>query len=364
MRNAFLKALGVSVVVVGMTAYVASAQPKPLTGVDVGLPSQPGSTTVANGQITVVGGGNDIWNSSDNFHYAYFSQTGDFDYVMQVLSLTGNTGDGGWSKVELMARRESPATPGAGPAGTDEHISNMTTRPSSDIPTTGSGTAGVAGVNYRGPQWRAHDSTDGTLNPDGTAWDGVSTWTTPNPVITPNMPNNWVRLERVGSVFYMYWSDNGTTWQMYNPYSPQGWDTKASWPAGTDNPDRAYFTNAWPSTIFVGIAVTAHSDPDITTAVVTNFMAWTPVPIAITTQPPATAAVTASMPLNISVAATGDPVHYEWRKDGTPISRQVGATLSIPITTLDDSGTYTCRVFGGGSEIISSPCVVDRKSVV
>lgn len=77
--------------------------------------------------------------------------TGDFDYVMKVESLVGNSGDGGWAKVELMARLEDPSSPGIGPQGNDPHISNMTTRPSSD---TAAG--GPAGVNYRGPPWRAH----------------------------------------------------------------------------------------------------------------------------------------------------------------------------------------------------------------
>ena len=72
-----------------MAAYSASAAPT-LTGTDLGSPSNPGSVkTAADGKITVVGGGSDIWNTSDNFHYAYFKVTGDFDYVVKVESLTG-----------------------------------------------------------------------------------------------------------------------------------------------------------------------------------------------------------------------------------------------------------------------------------
>ena len=67
------------------------------------------------------------------------------------------------------------------------------------------------------------------------------------PGVTPNMPNNWMRLERVGSVFYMYTSNDGKAWNMYNPYDPQGWDTKGSWPTGTDNPDVAFFTKPGPA---------------------------------------------------------------------------------------------------------------------
>lgn len=324
--------------VAGLAAtYGVRAASPTLTSMDVGYPSYPGEMKVAGDKITVVGGGSDIWGSSDNFHYAYFRVTGDFDYVMKVESLVGNSGDGGWSKVELMARLDD----GSGmPQGGDPHISNMTTRPSSD---TANGAP--AGVNYRGPQWRA-------------LRDDQTTWTAPNPAFPPNMPNNWVRLERVGNVFYMYTSNDGAAWSMYNPYSPQGWDTAGSWPPGTDNPAVAFFTEAWPATINLGIAVTAHYDGDVTTAVVSNFGPYTPKPIAITKQPPATVDVTKSSALKLTVEATGDPVHYQWRKNGNPIDRAVGPTFEVPVAVESDAGTYSVRVFGGGKEIISENSVV------
>lgn len=325
----------------GLAACYARAATPTLTGADVGTPSMTGETTVAaDGKITVVGGGADIWGTVDAFHYAYFKVTGDFDYVMKVDSLVGNSGDGGWSKVELMARQEDPASPGAGPQAGDPHISNMTTRSSGDT-----ANSAPAGVNHRGPQWRA-------------IRDNNSSWTTPTTAYPPNIPNNWMRMERVGSTFYMYTSNDGTTWNMYGPYDPQGWDTSGSWPPGTDNPDVAFFSEAWPSTIFLGIAVTAHNDADVTTAVISNFGPYTPKPIAITTQPPATLSVSQNNALELKVAATGDPVHYEWRKDGTPIARAVGPTYKVNLAQPSDAGTYTVRVFGGGTEIVSSASVV------
>src|SRR6266481_5318557 len=38
---------------------------------DIGSPSQPGSASYANGIWTVSGGGADIWNSADQFHFVY-----------------------------------------------------------------------------------------------------------------------------------------------------------------------------------------------------------------------------------------------------------------------------------------------------
>lgn len=332
----------------GLTSLSASAATPALTGADVGSPSLAGSTTTAaDGKITVVGGGSDIWNNSDNFHYAYFKVTGDFDYVVKVESLAGNAGDGGWAKAELMARQEDPASPGAGPQGGDPHISNMTTRPSSDVPTDpDTGTVGSAGVNYRGPQWRAQR-------------DGASSWTAPNPAYPPNMPDNWMRLERVGDTFYMYTSNDGKTWNMYNPFRPQGWITSGSWPAGADSPDSSYFTEAWPDTIFLGLAVTAHNDGYTSTAVFSNFGPYTPVPIAITKQPEKTVAVSANNKLTLSVEATGDPIHYEWRKNGTPVpTNGLGATYTVALAQPSDSGTYTVRLYRAGQEVISEAATV------
>jgi hypothetical protein len=205
-----------------LASYSASAAPT-LTGTDVGFPSNPGNHTVAaDGKITISGGGADIWGNADAFYYAYTKVTGDFDYVMKVETSRATAGDGGWSKVELMARHEE--SNGVGPQAGDPHISNMTTRPASAIRANGV----PAGVNARGPQWRANR-------------DGASSWTTPNPAYPPNMPNNWVRLERIGSVFYMYTSNDGKTWNSYVPYVNQGWDTKGSWPAGTDSADQSLF---------------------------------------------------------------------------------------------------------------------------
>lgn len=352
MQNICIRAVKAAGAVVGLAACSGIALAATLTGVDVGAPGNPGSLTVNGDKMTIVGGGDDIWNTSDNFFYAYMPVTGDFDYVMKVESLVGNSGDGGWSKVELMARLEDPDL-ASGPQGNDPHISNMVNRPSSD---TANGAP--AGVNNRGPQWRAHRATDINPDPNGVAYNGASSWTAPNPAYPPQPPDQWVRLERVGSVFYMYTSNDGTTWNMYNPYNPQGWDTAGSWPAGADSADQSIFTNAWPSKVFLGIAVTAHNNGDVSTAVVSGFKPWTPVPIAITTQPPATVSISANSKLELSVAATGDPVHYQWRKDGTAIPRAVGPTYSVTLAQTSDSGTYTVRVFGGGQEIISSASVV------
>ncbi|MCZ7639958.1 MAG: Ig-like domain-containing protein [Verrucomicrobia bacterium] len=64
--------------------------------------------------------------------------------------------------------------------------------------------------------------------------------------------------------------------------------------------------------------------------------------------------IAANSKLELSVGATGDPVHYQWRRNGNPIPRAVGRTYTVNLAQPGDSGTYTVRVFGGGQEIISS----------
>ena len=104
--------------------------------------------------------------------------------------------------------------------------------------------------------------------------------------------------------------------------------------------------------------MTSHADAYSSTAVFSNFGTYTPTAIAITKQPAATVAVSANSKLELSVVATGDPVHYEWRKDGTPVARAVGATYTVALAQPSDSGTYTVRVFASGKEVISTASVV------
>lgn len=101
MRNMFLKTVGLGWAVAALTASVAVAQPAGVLNQDVGTPLLPGSYAVTAGKITIVGGGNDIWGTFDNFHFAYVSVTNNFDWVVKVESLAGPDN---WTKAELMAR--------------------------------------------------------------------------------------------------------------------------------------------------------------------------------------------------------------------------------------------------------------------
>jgi hypothetical protein len=57
----------------------------PLENSDIGNPATPGSTEDTNGSIKVIAGGKDIWGVSDEFHFTYQKQTGDFDVIVRVV---------------------------------------------------------------------------------------------------------------------------------------------------------------------------------------------------------------------------------------------------------------------------------------
>jgi hypothetical protein len=308
-------------------AYGVNAQTPALTDADVGVTSVAGSTKIttdaSGGKIyTVVGGGADIWGNADAFHYAYFAATGDFDYIVKVQDLQGPDG---WTKAELMARQDDGS--GNHAAG-DQHISNMTTR--------------SAGQNELRVQVR-------------TTTDGASDGWNPAPVVRPTYPNTWLRLERIGNVFYPYYSTNGANW---TAYKLGGIDTAGSSPAFSDG--ATYFTNAWPNAVSLGLAVTAHNDADATggTAIFTDFKSHVAVPISISKQPAAAVSANINKPLVLSVEAAGDPIHYQWRKGGVAIAGAIESTYTINLAQATDAGTYSVRLFASGKEVISADSVV------
>src|SRR5437016_14283981 len=54
---------------------------------DVGFPSQTGSVSYSGGNWTVSGGGSDIWNTADNFHFAYEDSTDSAVAIARVASV-------------------------------------------------------------------------------------------------------------------------------------------------------------------------------------------------------------------------------------------------------------------------------------
>jgi hypothetical protein len=326
MLNKTLRGVSIAALVAGLASSAAWGQIPGLKNQDVGMTSLAGSTTFAGGKYTIVGGGADIWGAADGFHFAYITVTGDFDYIVKCEDLQGPDG---WSKAELMAREVGD---GADPDGGDRFIASMTTR--------------SGGQNEVALQWRSD------LRGGGCAWPndiGIAT-----PVVRPAYPNTWLRLERIGNNFWGYNSTDGTTWSMLRG-SPYVIDTE------TLNGNEAAPRTEGPlaAKLAIGMAVTAHNDGDATggIGVFSGFAKVTPVPIAITTQPPATLNVAANSTLTISVVATGDPVHYQWYKGADKIVGATSATYTKPLCQTTDSGSYTVKCYQSGQEVTSSASV-------
>lgn len=74
---------------------------------------------------------------------------------------------------------------------------------------------------------------------------------------------------------------------------------------------------------------------------------------AITSQP-ADAPTCQGQPATFSVIATGADLHYQWRKDGRPLTGETGSSLTIRSVRPNDTGSYDVIVSGScGQSVIS-----------
>ncbi|MGE5611899.1 MAG: PA14 domain-containing protein, partial [Bacillota bacterium] len=121
----------------------------------------------------VTGGGNDIWNTADQFHYVYQKISGDFRFTARIVSMSNSTD--GWAKSGVMVRETLDA---------------------------GSRHFTMAGTLDQQYHLQGRDSA-GVFNQGA---------------IGSNMRNSttaqWVRLERIGPELRGYYSADGVTWTL------------------------------------------------------------------------------------------------------------------------------------------------------
>ena len=189
-----------------VTVTVNGAPPGPLpsgwsTG-DIGAVGAAGSAGFSNGTFTVQGSGADIWDTADEFRFAYRTMTGDGAIVARVDSIDAVNQ---WTKAGVMIR--AALTPGSRHAMMVASVSK--------------------GLAFQ------RRVTDG----------GLSTHTAGSFVGAPI----WVRLQRSGSTITASTSPDGVTWTV----------------VGSE-------TIAMPNTVFIGLAVTSHSDGVLATASFSN----------------------------------------------------------------------------------------------
>jgi regulation of enolase protein 1 (concanavalin A-like superfamily) len=179
--------------------------PAPWQEADIGTVGAAGSASLANGTFTIQGGGTDLWDAADAFHYVYQTMSGDGEIVANVEDLDVPAGSS-WSLAAVMIRQDLTAG--------SVHDAMMIT------------TEGKA-------KFRRRTTAGGT-----TASDGPSAGTT--------YPPRWLKLTRAGNVFTAAISTDGITWTQV--HIPQ--------------------TIAMPTDVLVGLAVLRNGGTGTATATI------------------------------------------------------------------------------------------------
>jgi beta-glucanase (GH16 family)/regulation of enolase protein 1 (concanavalin A-like superfamily) len=181
----------------------------PLTDADMGSPGVAGSSNFDGVAWTVRGGGSDIWNTSDQFHFASQNFSGDFSITARVNTLL-DTGD--YAKAGIMIRDGTTASASYAFAFV--------------TPNTGAAAQG-ANFEYR--------------NGTGTSSQSAGSL---HAVTAPQ----WIRLVRAGNSFTAYASPDGVTWTQIG--SPQ--------------------TIAMAASVRAGLAVSANNNAALNVAIFTH----------------------------------------------------------------------------------------------
>lgn len=192
---------------------------KKFKSTDIGNPELAGATVTGNDKIEITAGGADVWGVRDEFHFAYFEQTGDFDLVTQIESLTeANL----YTKAGIMAREDL--------SDNSRHIFFQV------FPNNN-----ARNKNNGGYEFQYRKDKDGEMKAIYPArFDGV-------PEFPVNFPNTWIRLKRAGNIFTGYYSADGRTWKIYTE-----------------------FTMEIAQKLYLGMAVTSHNTNKKTSAIFRN----------------------------------------------------------------------------------------------
>ncbi len=270
-----------SVSVTAMPDFAGNPGDSTTTGValgfttgDVGAPLQAGTHFTADSQtVELVASGADIWSVGDQGYFATRSVTGDFDARVRVTALAGFNAV---TKADLIARENLSSN------AVSVHVSVNPQPPGRNLaqmglrPTTGAGTANV-GTNF--------------------------------PFTT--IPNEWLRLVRIGSTVTGYRSGDGTTWTQL----------------GQTNATLA-------ASLQVGIALTSHDNNVLATGSFSG-LSITAIPSVTATagangsvSPAGYTGVLAGDSLVFTATPDGGYVVGAWTLDGNPVQTG-GSTCTV-----------------------------------
>jgi hypothetical protein len=288
------------------------------------------------------------WDNYDEDTFAYKQYTGDFDIRARVLDQSPATQHARAGLQIRSALDENQPAPHSSYAEI-HHTPEKMMQWSDDIPGYGAPTNNVHGVeqeDYRHAirsNWRPNNAANTSQS------SLVASFLLGGTRITPlNYVNNdgklWLRIGRVGNVVSTYYGveDGGViTWtrNASNTIRDMGTNAYGGIHYGVEGKNfgaTAGLTNEFknPTTWFYMSAVDYEEGYLKAVEMIRS---------------PVSKHVRAPAVLNLTVTATGDPVTYQWYKDGQPIVGAIFATYEKNPTTEADAGNYTCEVMNFGS---------------
>ena len=202
-----------------LTAKEKAAPLKKFKYTDIGSPALNGSSEIRNEGIRMTAGGADVWGKKDEFGFSYIEQTGDFDLVARIESLTAPHL---YTKAGLMAREKL--------SDNSRHIFFQV------FPNNNPRNKNNGGYEF---QYRMEQGTDmKAIYP--ARFDGI-------PEFPVNYPNTWIRLKRSQNEFSGFYSADGKNWKVFTT-----------------------FTMPLAQKVYLGLAVTSHNTKESATAVFRN----------------------------------------------------------------------------------------------
>ena len=199
-----------------ITAKEKTISTKKFKNTDIGSPELSGTSELINDGIRITAGGADVWGVRDEFRFSYFEQTGDFDLMARIESLTAANL---YTKAGIMAREEL--------TDNSRHIFFQV------FPNNNARNKNNGGYEF---QYRMEKAGEMKAIYPGKS-DGL-------PEFPANYPNTWIRLKRVGNEFTGFYSSDGKAWKEYTR-----------------------FTMQLKSKVYLGLAVTSHNTKEAATAV-------------------------------------------------------------------------------------------------
>jgi regulation of enolase protein 1 (concanavalin A-like superfamily) len=193
-----MKRLNIIVVLVFLTALGLSSFAKGKTisagkfkFTDIGNPAIAGSSNQTEGGIILTAGGADIWSVKDEFGFSYFGQTGDFDLVTRIESLSSPHL---YTKAGIMVREQL--------SNNSRHIF-FQVFPNNNL----------RNKNNGGYEFQYRNEQTGEMKAIYPAkYEGI-------PEFPVNFPNTWIRLKRTGNEFTGFYSADGKIWKAFTSFS-------------------------------------------------------------------------------------------------------------------------------------------------